>query len=153
MSSIESNLQTHNTTTTTNHHPPSHPVRSTNPSSWSIIIPRPFAPALAQTPAPSRRPSPAHHPTRSKTSIQDNNRLWHSVPSDGNLFSPFPLRHNIALLWALALALALASIFAIAMSKRNDFYSSSRRLFQLSARAQASINPIDSITASATVSS
>ncbi|KAK1481187.1 hypothetical protein CABS01_14275 [Colletotrichum abscissum] len=112
MSSIESNLQTHNTTTTTNHHPPSHP-----------------------------------------TSIQDNNRLWHSVPSDGNLFSPFPLRHNIALLWALALALALASIFAIAMSKRNDFYSSSRRLFQLSARAQASINPIDSITASATVSS
>ncbi|KAK1540450.1 hypothetical protein CPAR01_06439 [Colletotrichum paranaense] len=136
MSSIESNLQTHNTTT-----------------HWSIIIPRPFAPALAQTPAPSRRPSPAHHPTRSKTSIQDNNRLWHSVPSDGNLFSPFPLRHNIALLWALALALALASIFAIAMSKRNDFYSSSRRLFQLSARARASINPIDSITASATVSS
>ncbi|KAK1530137.1 uncharacterized protein CCOS01_05240 [Colletotrichum costaricense] len=147
MSSIESNLQTHNTTlttTTTLHH-----------THWSIIIPRPFAPALAQTPAPSRRPSPAHHPTRSKTSIQDNNRLWHSVPSDGNLFSPFPLRHNIALLWALALALALAlaSIFAIAMSKRNDFYSSSRRLFQLSARARASINPIDSITVSATVSS
>ncbi|KAK0372889.1 hypothetical protein CLIM01_09741 [Colletotrichum limetticola] len=139
MSSIESNLQTHNTTTTTLHH-----------THWSIIIPRPFAPALAQTPAPSRRPSPAHHPTRPKTSIQDNNRLWHSVPSDGNLFSPFPLRHNIALLWALALALALASIFAIAMSKRNDSYSSSRRLFQLSARARASINPIDSITASAT---
>ncbi|KAK1468369.1 hypothetical protein CMEL01_00136 [Colletotrichum melonis] len=141
MSSIESNLQTHNTTTTLHH------------THWSIIIPRPFAPALAQTPAPSRRPSPAHHPTRSKTSIQDNNRLWHSVPSDGNLFSPFPLRHNIALLWALALDLALASIFAIAMSKRNDFYSSSHRLFQLSARARASINPIDSITASATVSS
>ncbi|KAK1471025.1 hypothetical protein CCUS01_06139 [Colletotrichum cuscutae] len=137
MSSIESNLQTHNTTL---HH-----------THWSIIIPRPFAPALAQTPAPSRRPSPAHHPTLSKTSIQDNNRLWHSVPSDGNLFSPFPLRHNIALLWALALA--LAPIFAIAMSKRNDFYSSSRRLFQLSARARASINPIDSITTSARVSS
>ncbi|KAI3535844.1 hypothetical protein CSPX01_11182 [Colletotrichum filicis] len=139
MSSIESNLQTHNTTTTTLHH-----------TQWVTQSQGPWAPRAGPSPRHSLR-LPRHHGDHQPPTIQDNNRLWHSVPSDGNLFSPFPLRHNIALLWALALA--LASIFAIAMSKRNDFYSSSRRLFQLSARARASINPIDSITVSATVSS
>lgn len=161
--------QTYRHNNTTLHHPPSHTVsdpiprtlgpkgggpKASNTSvpnslSWSTIIPRPFAPALAQTPAPSRRPSPAHHPTRSKTSIQDNNRLCHSIPYDGNLFSPFPLRRNIALLWALA----LAPISAILIPKRNDSCSSSQRLFQLPARARASIKPLDSITASTSVSS